>query len=256
MFYNIKKYRLQKVLAKNKLFRFTISHYQKVYEFMFRFNYPNVKEEYGKDFCQELLNMISIDCKDSFPLEYLSKCLEKAQNSNELIFLKGNEDSVIIDNYYLFYLRPVNLFRNSFHTFDIECKIKEEIEKYDFYIGTRRTDNYIFVNSKEDPLVQVSDCIVGFLGKYFIFINELELSDISNICEKMSDVQKDTLSLFARLIIKSEKLCPMLFHSCESLYEYTKNANVIKWALNYERNKRVMKFLRNSKLDRLNNNDI
>ena len=62
---------------------------------------------------------------------------------------------------------PVSILTGQAH-----C-IENQFKRFELYYGNRKADNYSFIDSKDNPLTQVSDCIVGLLGKYYTYINRI-----------------------------------------------------------------------------------
>jgi hypothetical protein len=73
------------------------------------------------------------------------------------------------------------------------------------FIGNSKADNYSFVDSKDNPLIQVSDCIVGLLGKYYTYINRLSRQEEYEMFNAITTTQRSTLKLFAQ-VIKNQKI--------------------------------------------------
>lgn len=229
---------------KNELYVFAINHYDDFFNFLKKFNYPNVDDEKVSEFCDEMLKLISNNCNTyNIPLEILKQMLKVARNKKELIFLRNNKEDTVIENYYTFYLRPISLFKNSVHVFDEEYEVQKEIDKFEFYDNGELMNNYVFENSQNNELIQVSDCIIGLIGKYYNYVNEVSDNEIDSLDEKLTEEQKSTLNLFAKLIFKSEVKCKYLLHSCESIYEHSKSADILKWAIEYDKRKRILEFL-------------
>jgi len=99
------------------------------------------------------------------------------------------------------------------------------------FIGNSKADNYSFVDSKDNPLIQVSDCIVGLLGKYYTYINRLSRQEEYEMFNAITTTQRSTLKLFAQVIKKSEDISKLLLHSSESLYEHEVGAFIFNRAL-------------------------
>ena len=194
--------------------------------------------------------MISDEDNISIGLESLRQLLKSARNLNELTFLCDNTPNTIIDNYYLFYLRPIGLFNNSTHTFDEELTVQKEFDKLEIYKDDQIFSDYQFVQSVDEELIQVSDCIVGLIGKYYKWINEISHEEILNLDSSLNEKQKQTLNLFAQVISKSEKESVYYVHSIESLDEHDKSARVLQWALKSLLEQRIKDFIKMKTKDR------
>lgn len=234
------------LLMKNELFRLAISYYDEFYDYLKKYSFPNIESEDVWGFCNELIGFIenydNYNC--NFEIECLRQILKQARKKEELLFLKDNKKDTIIDNYYQFYLNRIMLFKNAFHTFDEELTVQAELDDIELFDGKIKLDNFEFVESSTNELVQVSDCVVGLLGKFYIWLNNINFDDIQRLDENINEHQKDTLSLLAQLIVKSENECIFNIHSVESIDEKEKCSRVLEFALNYERQKRISNFVK------------
>lgn len=216
---------------KNELYKIASANYQDFYKLLVRYNYPNVTSDNITTFFQQIIDFIDDIDEPTFEMELLRQCLKQGRKQNELIFLQDNPERTIIDNYFSFYLRPVGVFINAHHTFDNEYSIESQFEKFELYYGKSKADNYSFIDSKNNLLIQVSDCIVGLLGKYYTYINRISHKEAYEMFNAITPVQKSTLTVFAQVIKKSEDLSKLLLHSSESLDEHEIGAFIFHTAL-------------------------
>lgn len=87
---------------------------------------------------------------------------------------------------------------------------------------SNKVENFIFVDSKDDQLIQLSDILIGLIGKYFEFINNTELDDISNQLKNLNKYQINTIQLFDKLLFLSEMKNRAYIHLTISNDEMTK----------------------------------
>lgn len=217
---------------KNELYRLVRNHYQDFYTLLIDCNYPNIAFDDISSFYNHILAYIDNDYVECpFNVEILRQGLKVARKQSELTFLQGNPERTIIDNYFSFYTRPIGLFPYANHVFDNEYKIEELFEKYEFYNGNSKVENFCFVNSVSNPFVQISDCVVGLLGKYYTYINSLNIISATQMFESLSEKQLNTLHLLSKILIKSENLSKLLLHSSESIEEHDIGSFVLQHAL-------------------------
>lgn len=217
---------------KNELYRLVRSNYSDFYALLSRNNYPNIEAKDIADFYNHILRYIdNSHIELPFNLEVLRQGLKAARKQKELSFLQNNPEKTILDNYFPFYTRPIGLFPFAKHIFDNEYKIEEIFNEYEFYNGDTKLKNYCFVNSISSPLVQVSDCVVGFLGKYYTYINSLNLLQAHKLFETLSDKQRKTLHTFAEFVIRSERLSKLLLNATESIEEHDISGFILQNAL-------------------------
>lgn len=230
----IRSYGLEGInMLKNELFILASDNFKEFYSFLYKYNYPNVKFNQVGEFCEYIINMIDIQDNKTFEVECLRKLLKKAKRKKELVFLTNNQKSTILDDYVAFYIRPIYIFKNSYHTFDGEDEIEKKISDMGIYYLDEKLSNYKFVDSKENKMIWISDIIVGLIGRYFKFINDIKIQDIDDSLTKLTNKQKNCLNLFSRIIMKSDIKNYMLIDSSLSFYEHSKCARVLEIALTY-----------------------
>lgn len=217
---------------KNELYKLVHTHYDDFYRLLIKCNYPNIDIKNIAPFYEHILDYIDSDYSElPFDLEVLRQGLKVARKQSELAFLQGNPEKTILDNYSSFYIRPIGVFPFAKHIFDNEYKIEEIFEKYEFYNGDSKVENYCFANSTSSPYIQISDCVVGLLGKYHTYINSLNLFQAQYLFKTISEKQLNALRLFAKLIIKSETLSKLLLNSVESIEEREIGGFILQSAL-------------------------
>lgn len=216
---------------KNELYKIAAANYQDFYQLLVKHNYPNIDSNSIASFYQRIIDFIDDIDEPSFEMEILRQCLKRGRKQNELVFLQDNPEKTIIDNYFLFYLHPVGVFSNAHHTFDNEYCIENQFERFELYDGSRKATNFSFIDSKDNPLIQLSDCIVGLLGKYYTYINRISRKEAYEMISFITPSQKSTLKLFAQVMKKSEDMSKLLLHSSESLDEHEKGAFILHTAL-------------------------
>jgi hypothetical protein len=177
-----------------------------------KYNYPNIKSKKNKKFLNEIIKYIDkykeyvIDTEkitNNIEILTLIDILRNAKNK-ELVFIENNDPLKLINEFGTFYQRPLGLFVNSKHIFDIEEEVINHFDKFEFCNGEVPLQNYIFKDSKDDFLIQVSDITVGLLGKYMTFINELKFSKIDKVKDSLNSLQTDNMTLLFKLLIQSE----------------------------------------------------
>lgn len=177
-----------------------------------KYNYPNIIEKKRNKFLSELMVYIDknklpvikdIDAVNEHSTLVLLDILKNSKNQG-LTFIENNIDLELINSFDLFYQRPLGLFNISTHIFDEEEQIMKSFDKVEFYDNEKKLQNFTFEKSHENDLIQISDVVVGILGKYMTFINELKFADISKIKNGLNDLQLDSLTKLFKLLRKSE----------------------------------------------------
>lgn len=137
-----------------------------------RFGYPNISRDNMRPFCEFLLWAISLrqseECPpeemEGFFLETLRQMVKTASKEESLAFLEENKEGSLVDDFSSHYTAACTLLPNATHIFDEEPFVSMEL--------AAPLDNYIFVDSKSEPLVQLADVWVGFLSRLFAFLDD------------------------------------------------------------------------------------
>ena len=178
----------------------------KFLSFAYKFNYPNIKYSDEKYFLKEMINFINqtIILNDNkkninpFFIIIIKDIFNK--KFEELTFLKG-KNLKIEDSFSHFYLTNLALFPMSYHCFDEEYYIQEEFKNYEFSYKNKKWENLEFKNSINDELIQISDVIVGLIGKLNEFQNTYKTFD--RIIKGMQFQQIKNFTLLIGLLSKS-----------------------------------------------------
>jgi hypothetical protein len=215
---------------KNELFEVCFYEKDKIIELFYKYEYPNLKKETFKCFIKEISTII----KDTDLNRYLYKnandfrevldhivSLLSNFGDKDDILLTHNKDFVLHDTgtYASFYMERPMFFKDCEHIFDREVSIEDYIKSYNKEYGV---NNIMFVDSTSDIFVQISDVIVGILGKFFNMIGERgRYQYIGN------EFTKVNIELFKQLIKRSHEVNDRLTNHLVSLNEYTAINNFI-----------------------------
>ncbi len=189
--------------AKNGLYKILRLNLAATADLFYRFGYPNLEWQNGEPFVSELFKMFDehADAVDENERQLLWMVFTTSLDEGvSLPFLAGEQRNVLIDNFSAFYMHRIALFKNSEHVLDTEPTIIDKLVAADLTDGGRPVTNYRFVESQREPAIQVSDMVVGFLGKFFDHINGASTEKLLSDRLGLSAVQDQTLSLFQRLI--------------------------------------------------------
>ncbi len=175
---------------------------------LWKYGYPNISNKNVEPFCLDLIKWL--DTVEGVPerysnyIYYLRQFLFLTKDTGELVFLQGNPERILIENYVELYTRPIYMFKNSLHTFDSEKSIEKIIESNPVILYGERVGNYKFIKkSEENIFIQLSDVFVGLLGKMLTFLNELDIDYISDVKDKLNKVQSNNLELLSELLLSS-----------------------------------------------------
>jgi hypothetical protein len=191
---------------KSQLYEILHTKRQAVEKLFSDYSYPDIEPECVEDFCNELTLLFGRRNDLSMDMKFLTGMIRKAGSSGELLFLQGNQKRVMIENLTQFYCHFVFLFQKSEHIFDDQKEIRREMERYEF-IGSdsKILQNYAFVDSKNDLMIQISDVISGLFGQLFAYLNMTSEYKIRNDVRNMSEAKRKTVALLYKLVMKSEQ---------------------------------------------------
>lgn len=135
------------------------------------FGYPNIEQNNLRDFCEFLLYVISFrqltecpaDEPEGFMLETLRQMVKAASKERILLLLEGNGEGALVEDFSGHYATTCAVLPNAKHFFDEESHISMALAAP---IG-----NYEFIDSKSEPLIQLSDVWVGLLSRVFSFLD-------------------------------------------------------------------------------------
>lgn len=210
---------------KNVLYKLCKMEQEAVNELFYKYQYPNIKSESIIPFIEDLTSIFDPYIEE---LEYhvgltsLKQILREVKADGSLPFLMGNDDYVLLQDFYHFYLRPVYTFKNSSHFFDKEDDVEQIFSQYQIKDGDEIIESYKFIDSESNRYIQCSDIVVGILGKLSKFLNTSTKNEIRKLKTVLNQKQKDCLNKLFDLIDKSEERNIAFLHNIASLDDLDK----------------------------------
>lgn len=181
---------------KNELYRILRHDISMTKNIMVQYEYPNVSDNKKIDFlnsCIKVLDNYMADTGRANELTYkLRLAFQLAQEKTELPFIQDEDTGSLLQSFFHFYLRPIYMFKNSQLIFDEELSIQEKMESYCLSLDGATLENYNFVNSKENVMVQLSDVMMGIIARYLRFVN-MNIDNIDNIDNVVSKFDANQL---------------------------------------------------------------
>lgn len=170
-------------------------------EALMRFGYPNIVSSEVAPFCRciEEILCTARDNDESEPAaqfftETLRQMMKATTKADELVFLEGNPERVLVDGYWSHYLTTCIALPHATHFFDNEFRVSEALSG---------TTNCVFVDSKSEPLTQLSDVWVGLLSRLYQFLDERSLN-YRQIDAVRAAPQLENLRAIKRLIDRAD----------------------------------------------------
>ncbi|WP_284893600.1 DUF3800 domain-containing protein [Cobetia sp. D5] len=210
---------------KNDLYKVILSNEELFLEKLREFDYPDIKPNKIKDFSIFLVAFVQNNSEslDRWRRNNINMFVEKALNSDELLFVMDEEKHILISDFFTFYLRNVFLFKNSNHIFDVEKEIESIFNQTELLDRGETIKNYSFVDSKESVEVQISDILAGLFAKYSAFLTDTKHEHLDVIRSNLDSQQRTNMQLLKILIDKSDEVSRGFFHRVVSEDEVQKN---------------------------------
>ncbi len=213
-------------LFKDKLYDLIRDNIPNFIKIFYKYSYPNIKQEDAESFLHEIID--ELKRYDNDPL--LQELLNQASALKELPFIMDEKDHILIESFFDFYLRPLYLFINSKHIFDNEDQISDKLSTFQLFNYGVKVDNYVFDDSIKNRYIQISDVLMGLLGKMFTYINKTSYEDIDKDLFNLNEQQSKNLKLLNKLIDQSDSVNPGFFHSIDAGKELEKRRKILTYS--------------------------
>lgn len=189
-----------------------------------KYDYPNIKKNLIRQFIDDVLDFIQpyISSSMHFELQFLKGLLELSREKNTLPFVVDEEDGVLLRSFMWNYLRLIYLYVDSSHIIDREFSIMQEIKNIRFLNNKKELKNYLFVDSQENDMIQLSDIFVGLLGKIKVYFNTNDIEKIKHDFNSLNYNQLSNLQLLSQILRKSENESIVFLHNIDAIEEINK----------------------------------
>jgi Protein of unknown function (DUF3800) len=179
-------------------------------ELLSRYNYPDVGRERRSAFIAELRDLVEHrePLLEHFPFYMLKGLLQAAKELESLPYLEDETPHVLIDGFGSFFLNRLCLFTKAQHILDDEKQIEAYLESLPLIDNGVPLRHFRFANSQSEPGVQLSDPVAGLLGKLFSHLNRTPLDELEEEMANLTNQQRRSLRLLARLLDASTDECP------------------------------------------------
>jgi hypothetical protein len=170
-----------------------------------RHGYPNIAEEAWPAFAQELLDILEAReaLLEHFNYQTLKGVLQHAARGAPLAYLERETPNTLIDSFVDFFAERIWLLKNATHILDVEPYIRKRLLAFELHDGDRPMTNFRFADSKAEAGVQVSDPIVGLLGKFLTYVGQTDLDDLIEDAEGLNPLQRANLAALNVLLDRS-----------------------------------------------------
>lgn len=192
-------------ILKNDLFAVLRSDKRSVADLFFAFDYPNLAPHRRAEFMEALRAWVDDrdDLLDPFNHQMLKDVLKAGKTAKELPFIEGYEPKTLIDDFTGFYIERFALFKNAAHILDDETRIRPRLQAVDLRDGDRPLGNHRFVDSEAEAGVQISDPMIGLIGKFATYIGQSPPAYLIADRAQLTATQRGNLKTFNSLLDRS-----------------------------------------------------
>ena len=189
-----------------------------VSEIMIRYSYPNIKKENIKGFCTDLCSLLGLKYEMKPDEKFVYGALQRAAQGDKLLFIQDNPEYILQEDFSIFYVNRIMVFPLSHHCFDEELSIQSSIDNtVKSFSGNDVKNNYCFVKSESNTMVQVSDLVAGLFGRMFSFFNQHDEDEFATIVSELTNDQLTNLCELQNLRVKSDNRNKGLLHSVTAI---------------------------------------
>jgi len=171
------------------------------------YSFPDIPRERTGDFVREVREFVVANWPENpnHATMMLRDVLSKAMSLDELAFLVDEQAGQLIDGFHRFFLNRICTFMNARHVLDEEKTVQAELARFRLMNGEEEMD-VSFVDSINVPEIQLSDVIVGLLGRFFTFIENTHSSELVRLRANLTPTQKQNLDTLGELINISDAI--------------------------------------------------
>lgn len=191
-----------------------------------RFGYPNIQRPDVGLFLEAVLRFVEqgVPVDRNVFTAMLKQTLRRAASlpNLELDFLHDNQSGELIGDFSVHFMHCICIFKHGVHVLDRETYIEKTLKKTELRDGDRLLD-YRFSDSKNEIGIQVSDIIVGLLGRHFSYLQRHSLPELRQRIACFSNQQLQNLELLRKLVDRSNSFSAALLHAVLPLDTHFKN---------------------------------
>lgn len=170
-----------------------------------RFDYPNVGATRRCQFLEMLLETMEPGRSHCplFAFQMLKGVLQLGKQLDRLPFLEDEKPGELVAQYRDFYMARLSIMINAHHVLDAEDQVSREVTTWRFMDGDRQLDHFRFAVSHEEVGIQMSDPVVGLIGKLCDFIIVHSEAELAEARAELNDRQRSSLATLSRLLDRS-----------------------------------------------------
>ncbi|MBH5371010.1 DUF3800 domain-containing protein [Bradyrhizobium glycinis] len=188
------------------------------------FGYPGLSPEARKPFLDKLIEILEHNSAilPDFNAMVLKGVLQAGRALESLDFIEGYSPNLLIDEFSTFYQGRIAIFKNSTHIFDMEKVIHDRLLETPLTSQGKPVTNFRFADSKAEPGLQISDVIVGVLGKMHTYFTNTSREDVAADRAALSGPSLENANLLSDLISASHAANIAFLHHVASGHDVGK----------------------------------
>jgi hypothetical protein len=189
-----------------------------------RYGYPGLAPEGRKPFLNELIELLERNSTalPTFNFQMLKGVLQAGRKHDSLVFIEDNPPNRLIDNFSFFYLNRLAIFKYSSHILDIEESIQTRLIETPITSGGVPATHYRFADSKVETGIQLSDIVVGVLGKMHTYFTETSHEEVAEMRAHLTDTSLENAELLRDIISISDAANRAFLHSIGIVHDRDK----------------------------------
>ncbi|MCD9823797.1 DUF3800 domain-containing protein [Bradyrhizobium japonicum] len=188
------------------------------------FGYPGLSPEGRRPFLDRLIEILerNSDVLRHFNAMMLKGVLQAGRALESLEFIEGYYPNLLIDEFSTFYQGRIAIFKNSTHIFDMEKVIHDRLLETPLTSQGKPVANFRFADSKAELGLQISDVIVGVLGKMHTYFTNTGHEDVAADREALAGTSLENAKLLSDLISASHAANVTFLHHVASVHDIDK----------------------------------
>jgi hypothetical protein len=189
-----------------------------------RYGYPGLAAENRRAFLRNLLDLVDFSGStvSDFNRSMLKGVLQMGLSLDELVFIEGNPQNLLIESFSTFYLNRIALFQRSSHVFDVETSIQEAFAKAPIISEGKPATHFRFADSIDEVGIQLADVVVGVLGKVHSFLIEHSWEQVAQARNGLSGSSARNAELLRDLISAAHDANIAFLHHVASVHDMNK----------------------------------
>ncbi|PIR00611.1 MAG: hypothetical protein COV66_05505 [Nitrospinae bacterium CG11_big_fil_rev_8_21_14_0_20_45_15] len=189
-----------------------------------RYNYPDVSPENGNLFLDELIALVERNDNVLSELHTIKliEVLQAGKKLEHLEFIEGFSPHKLIESFSYFYQNRIAIFKYSAHIIDMESIVQNTFADRPLTEKGKPVTNYRFEDSATEVGIQISDIIVGVLGKMHTYLSEASANKVAKDRLALTGIDLKNTELLRDLIETSDNANKAFLHHVASLHDINK----------------------------------